>query len=187
MTAFAVHTLETAPSAARPALEGLKKGLGFVPNLYAVMADAPPVLDAALALAKGFDATSLTPTERQVVLLTTSSLNECAYCMAAHTAIAGMQKVPGEVVQALRGGSPLPDARLEALRAFAQAVVTERGRVPEDVLAAFLAAGFTRTQALEVLLGVAQKTLTNYVNHLADTPLDAGFRAHAWEPEAVHG
>lgn len=182
MNPLPVHTLDSAPATARPPLEALKKGLGFIPNLYAVMAGSPAVLESALALSKAFDVTSLTASERQVVLMTTSALNECTYCMAAHSVIAGMQKVAPAVVTALRDGTPLPEVRLEALRTFTRAVIKKRGFAGGDELAALLRAGFTPPQALEVLLGIAQKTLTNYVNHLAHTPLDAAFQPRAWEP-----
>lgn len=111
--------------------------------------------------------------------------NGCDYCMAAHTVIAGMSSVPAATVDALRAGAPLPDARLDVLARFTRAVVRERGRLPEAEVGAFLAAGFTAAQVLEVVLGVAMKTLSNYANHLARTPLDAAFAAARWEPAAL--
>ena len=183
MTEFRTHTIESAPDASRDALRGVSERMGFVPNLYATFAESPALLEGYLALAGIFDrSTSFSATERQVILLTASSENECHYCMAAHTAIAGMQRVPLEIVEALRRGEVLPDARLQALSEFAREVVQQRGRVPEAEIDAFLAAGFTRAQVLEVVLGIGLKTLSNYTNHMADTPLDAAFGRHAWVP-----
>ena len=85
-------------------------------------------------------------------------------------------------LEALRDGSPLADPKLEALRAFASAVVQELGWVSEEEVDGFLAAGFEREQVLDVVVGVAYKTLSNYTNHLAGTPLDSAFAAFAWEP-----
>ncbi|MGD9902763.1 MAG: carboxymuconolactone decarboxylase family protein [Vicinamibacterales bacterium] len=178
---FPVHTISTAAPAAQETLTGAEKAFGFVPNLLGTMAEAPALLKGYLALSRLFDESSLTPTERQLVLLTVSYENGCAYCMAAHTVIAGMQKVPATVLEALRAGQPLTDARLEALRQFTTAVVASRGWPGEGALATFTAAGYGAQQVLEVVLGVGIKTMSNYTNHLAGTPLDTAFGGAAWE------
>ena len=183
MTEFKVHTIESAPEASRLVLEKTQKTVGFVPNLYGVFAESPAMLEAYATLFGIFDrSTSFTATERQVVLLTAIFENECDYCMAAHSTIAGMQRVPDDVVQALRRGEPIPDARLEALSDFARKVVRERGWVSEGDVQAFLDAGFTRAQLLEVILGIGMKILSNYANHIVRTPVDEAFQANVWTP-----
>jgi AhpD family alkylhydroperoxidase len=178
-------TPATAPDASKPMLEGAQRAFGFVPNLLGNMAHAPALLQAYLAVSAAFDMTSLSPTERQVVLLATSVNNACTYCVAAHTVIAGMQKVPADVVEALRTGQPLADAKLQALRAFVEETVESRGWPSVATEAAFFEAGFTPEQALEVLVGVGQKTLSNYMNHLVGTPLDEAFSGAAWSRVAA--
>lgn len=175
----------TAPAAARPILEGAQKAFGFVPNLLGNMANAPALLQAYMAVSAAFDQTSLSAAERQVVLLATSVRNECTYCVAAHTVIAGMQQVPADVVEALRTRQPIGDTRLEALRRFVEEIVESRGWPSVATERAFFDAGYSQAQALEVLVGVGQKTLSNYMNHLAGTPLDAAFASAAWSREAV--
>jgi uncharacterized peroxidase-related enzyme len=187
MKSFAVHSETTAPEGSREMLAAVSKGLGFVPNLMGVLAGAPAALEAYLTLSKLFDSTSLTTAERQVVLLSVSFENGCDYCMAAHSGLALMQGVPGDVVGALRDGTPISEARLEALRTFTASVTRRRATVPEAEVEAFIAAGFSRQQLLEVLVGVTQKTLSNYVNHLAHTPLDAAFKAHQWSHPDTSG
>lgn len=177
---FPVHTIETAPEGAKATLEAARKGYGFLPNLLGMMATAPALVAGYTTLARIFDETSLTPTERQVVLLATSFENACGYCMAAHSTIASMHKVPADIVGAARAGGPLPDARLEALRRFTAAVVATRGWPSEIDVNAFLEAGFGPQQVLEVVLGVGLKTLSNYANHFADTPVDTAFGSAAW-------
>lgn len=177
---FPVHTVATASPEARETLTGAEKAFGFVPNLLGTMAEAPALLKGYLALSRLFDESSLSPTERQLVLLTVSYENACAYCMAAHTVIAGMQKVHPTVVEAVRAGQPIADPRLEALRRFTQDVVVSRGWPGEDALKAFTAAGYGPQQVLEVVLGVGIKTMSNYTNHLAGTPLDVAFGGAAW-------
>jgi alkylhydroperoxidase family enzyme len=93
-----------------------------------------------------------------------------------------MQKVPTDVVEAIREDRPISDSRLEALRVFTTTVVEKQGWLADEDVAAFLAAGFTKAQILEVILGVSFKTLSNYTNHIADTPLDPAFQAAAWAP-----
>ena len=181
---YPVHTTETAPDTAKPTLAAAEKGFGFVPNLLGVMANAPALVSAYTTLSGIFDSASLNRAERQVVLLTTSYENDCAYCMAAHSAIAGMQSVPQEVIEGLRAGQSLADAKLEALRVFTRAVVVSRGWVSEAEKAAFFAAGYGEQQVLEVVLGVGLKTLSNYTNHIAETPLDAAFAPLTWSKAA---
>ncbi len=165
---------------ASEALDAAGQAFGFVPNLIGVMANAPALAKAYLAVGRLFDQTSLSPTERQIVLLAVSGFNHCTYCMAAHTTVARMQKVPEDVVEALRTGQPINDERRETLRRFAVHLVDKRGWPDEDHLAAFLEAGYTHQQVLEVVLGIGMKTLSNYTNHIADTPLDDAFAASAW-------
>lgn len=186
MNPFKLHNLATAPVASVPILDAANKGLGFIPNLYAHLAEAPSALEAYKGLGALLEKSSLTPTEQQVVLIAVSVKNNCAYCVAAHSFLArNMVKVPGNIIAALRSGQPLPDVKLNALATFAKAVVRERGWVAgSQELNAFFAAGYTQQNALEVVLGVTMKTLSNYANHLTDTPLDAAFAGEAWEPTA---
>ena len=179
-----LRTELTAPEGARELLAKAKSKYGFVPNLLGVMANAPSLLKAYMTLSATFDETSLTPTERQVVLLAVSARNQCGYCVAAHTMIAGMQDVPADVVEAIRADLPIADPKLAALRLFAEEVAGTRGWPSPVTVQRFLDAGYTESQALEVLVGVAMKTMSNYTNHLAGTPLDSAFAAAEWEPAA---
>lgn len=185
MTQFTTHTLESAPAAARPLLETAKAQLGFIPNLYGNLAEAPVALQAYFDLHAQFEKTSFTPAERQVVLLAVSTENNCEFCVAAHSLIARkMVKVPDAVVDALRASQPLPDARLNTLAKFTRAVVRDRGFVAPNAVDAFLKAGFTRQQVIEVVLGVSLKTLSNYTNHLTGTRTNPEFASETWRRAA---
>lgn len=181
MAEFPLHDVESAPEAARPALERAEVAYGFIPNLLRVLAEAPAALEAYTTLNGLLEETSFTPAERQILLLSVSAENGCEYCVPAHSGLARRAGVPEEVVEAIRDGRPAPDHRLQALRRFAQVVVRERGHAPEAEIDAFRDAGFSRANLLEVLLGVAMKTLSNYTNHMAGTPVDEPFEALAWE------
>ena len=180
MTKFTNHTIDTAPADSRALLEGAKKKTGFVPNLYAGMAEAPALLEGYLAISGIFDKTSFSATERQIVLMTSNRLNGCTYCMAAHTSISQMSGVPEDVVTALRNNTPITDGKLEALRQFTIVIVESRGWPNEDQLTSFLDAGYTRQNILEVILGTAMKVISNYTNHIVDTPLDDAFKPNVW-------
>ncbi len=180
MTPFETHTLETAPADAQAFLKAAKGAYGFVPNLLGTMAEAPAILEGYMTLAGIFDKTALSETERQIILMTNNRLNGCTYCMAAHTTISQGAGVPADVIEALRNDTPIADAKLEALRTFAAVINETRGWPAVEDIDAFLAAGYTHQTVLEVILGTALKVMSNYTNHIAETPVDAPFAPNAW-------
>lgn len=185
MVEFTSHTIDGAPEASRPFLEDSNRAFGRVPGLHAVMAEAPALLDGYKHLHRLFaEETSFDKDEMTVVWQTINVEHECHYCVPAHTGIAKMMQVDDAISNALRDETPLPDARLEALRTFTLKMVRERGHVADADVQAFLDAGFTKQQVLEVVLGVAQKVMSNYTNHLADTPVDKPMQAFAWQKGA---
>ncbi len=142
-------------------------------------------MDAYFDLSAQFEKTSFNPIERQVIMLTASVENGCEFCVAVHSMIARkMAKAPDAVVDALRDRKPVPDPKLEALASFTRTMVQERGWVVGAPLTAFLSAGFTPRQALEVVLGVTMKTLSNYANHLTETTVNQEFADEAWKRAA---
>jgi uncharacterized peroxidase-related enzyme len=184
MLDYPLHTRETAPPEAQQYFDASLKQFGMIPKLYEVMASAPPVLEGYRALGDLFmgGPITLTSTEQQVVLLAASFANECTYCMGAHSAIAGMMKIDEDIIRALRDDTVIPDPRLEALRQLTLAITRTRGLPDQQIVQNFLNAGYNQAQVLEVILGVAMKTLSNYVNHMAQTPLDEAFQPVAWTP-----
>lgn len=176
---FPVHTIDTAPADSRPALEAIKQRYGFIPNLAGVFAESPGAFNGLLGALKAYDDESLTltPVERQVVLLAVSVENRCDYCTAAHSMLANSLGLPRSDVDALQQGRALSDPKLEALRVFTRGLVASRGLVDDAALEQFVEAGYTRAQVLEVILGISVKTLTNYANHVANPPVNAQFKA----------
>ena len=117
--------------------------------------------------------------------MTNNRLNGCTYCMAAHTTISQMQKVPADVITALRNGTEIADPKLQALHVFSARINEARGYADQADVDAFLAAGYTEANILDVILGTGLKTLSNYTNHISETPVDAPFQPNAWEaPQA---
>ena len=179
MTIFTQHTVESAPEGASEVLKKVVDKYKFIPNLAAYVAESPVTLDAIMALSGFFDSTSLSPQEQQVVLITVSVQNGCAYCKTVHSAMGKMQGVDRETIEAILNVETLPDAKMNALRDFTQSMVEEKGWVNEEKVNRFIEAGFTKAQVFEVVMGVSLKTLTNYCNHLAGAEPNAEFIAMA--------
>jgi AhpD family alkylhydroperoxidase len=181
---FPAHTIETAPDEVRPAMQATQKGMGFIPSMLAKFAEAPPLLMGYQALAPFFDKTVFSPAERLVVYLVASCRHNCDFCMSAHSWGARKQGIDEEIITALREGRSLSDPKLEALRTFVTAMIEKRGAVSDEQKQAFFKAGYTPRQALEVVLGLALKTMTNYTNALARTPPNPEFGDAIWQGRA---
>ena len=184
MTQFTLHTPETAPAPAGEALAAIRKGWGFIPNLHATLAESPTALQGYDALFGLVAQGTLTPAEQQVAFITVSRINECEYCVSGHSVLAHNAHLDDATIAALREGPPLADPRLQALAGFTAAVVERRGALDGTDVDAFLGAGFTRGQVLEVVLIVATKTISNTVNHLTATPFDAFMAKTLWTAPA---
>lgn len=184
MSVLRPHTIDSAPAGSRAGLEAVRRQLGFIPNLFATFAESPTLLSGYLALDGVFSKGGLSAIERQVVLIAVSAENDCEYCVAAHSTVAGMLRASDTMVRAVRDGVPTNDQRIDALVSFVRTVVRTRGNVPDDMVETFLARGFTKDQLGEVLLGVGLKTISNYFNALAGTPLDDAFTPQAWQAAA---
>jgi uncharacterized peroxidase-related enzyme len=183
MAKFQLHTPETAPDGSRDFISGVNKKMGFVPSLYAVFAENPAVLNAYNQLSDQLGQSGLSPLEQQVVTIAASVENECHFCVAAHTTISEGAGLDLDVIYAVREDRSIADPKLEALRVFTKKTVIDRGFVSDADVDAFLSAGYTRANVLAVILGVALKVISNYTNHVAETPVDEAFAKHAWTPE----
>lgn len=170
MTTFTLHDETTAPEASKPLIAAERKAWGFLPKLQATLAESPVALQGYRTLFDLVGASTLTPVEQQVAFQTVNVLHECEYCTAGHTWLSRAAGVPEEVIQALRNATPIMDPRLQALRVFTETVVHARGFAGDAAVDAFIAAGFTRANVLEVVTVIATKTISNYTNHLTHTP-----------------
>ncbi len=177
---FTLHNTETAPKGSRAILDEVGNAWGFVPNLHTVLAESPVALEAYATLWALAEKTSFTPAERNIAYLAIIYENECEYCMAGHTGLSKMAGVKDEHVAAIRENRPLTDERLETLRSFAAKITRNRGVVSEVDVDDFKAAGFTNQSVLDLLVLGAAKLISNYTNHLADTPNDAFMEGNEW-------
>lgn len=180
MTSFPLHTVESAPAGSQRLLQAIRRRYGFIPNLLAELAESPAVLKAVVALDEAYTASSLTPAEQQTVLIAVSVENGCDFCTRVHSTIArNVARMSPADIDALRAGGALPTRRLNVLAQLTRDLVVKRGWLDDGAVDAFLAQGFSKAQLLEVVLGVAYKTLSNYSNHLLHTPINEQFMGEA--------
>lgn len=182
MTQFKIHTVDSAPEESKQMLEESVKGFGMLPNLHGVMSESPGLLEAYKAIGKIFtENTAFNADEITVVWQTINVENECHYCVPAHTSIAHTMKVEDSIIEALRNNTKLPTDKLEALRNMTLLIIRDRGVVSEENMKSFFEAGYTKRNYLDILVGYAQKVMSNYTNHAANTEIDAPFKKFAWK------
>tara|TARA_R110001583_G_scaffold165275_1_gene317765 strand:- start:5243 stop:5824 length:582 start_codon:yes stop_codon:yes gene_type:complete len=178
---FQYHTKTTAPAASQPLIAQTEKEFGALLNLHALFAEAPVTYQTYMTAFDQFlKQSSFSPLEAQVVFMTANFHNRCHYCMAGHTMMMKMGKMPDDVIEDLREGRPLKDPKLRALQRFSRQLLEARGHVGDVRLQAFFDAGYDRKAALEVLTGLAAKLISNFTNALAHTRLDRGMDKFAW-------
>lgn len=174
---FTLHTIASAPEGSKSTLLGFETGFGFVPNLVAGLAESPAALEAYVAIATAFEKSAFSTLEKQIVMIAASRAHDCSYCAPAHASVSiNMLGLDPAAIRVAAESRPIDDPRLEALRVFTTRVAAARGDVTRAELDAFLAAGFSRANALDVVAGVAAKAISNYTNRLIDTPLDPQLR-----------
>jgi AhpD family alkylhydroperoxidase len=180
MTNFPVYTIESAPERSKPALRQLQSAFGMIPNIAGVMATSPVLINSLVGLFGNVHGGSFTEAQIQVVLLTDAVTNACAWAVAFHTTLALEEGVDVADVQAIRDGWLPKDGKFAALSALAKTVIEKRGRLDDQDVERFLAAGFGKDHLLEVIAAVAASTITNYTGSITKPPLEVPFQAHAW-------
>jgi alkylhydroperoxidase family enzyme len=178
---FTIHTLDTVPAESKVFAEASFKANGRLPGLHGVMAEAPGLLEGYQVLHKLFVDSSFDAEEMTVIWQTINVEHECHYCVPAHTGIAHMMKVDPAITEALRNSAPMPTEKLQVLHDTTLAMTRQRGNLSQEQVDRFFAAGYTQRQMLEIVLGQAQKLMSNYTNHLAETPVDSVFEKFAWK------
>ncbi len=172
----------TATGDVKKLFDRAEQGMGFVPNIINTFAESPITGQTMLDLYAVTSQTGFSPLEVHIVFQAASVENQCLYCVPAHSTSGRKNGVPDDLDNPLRDQHPLSDPKHEALREFTQAIVKKRGNANEQDFNEFIEAGWTRKAALEVVLLVSIKTLTNYANHLTEIDLDDAFKQQEWTP-----
>jgi alkylhydroperoxidase family enzyme len=180
MTTFPVNTIETAPEGSKPALQQLQSAFGMIPNLIGGMSTSPVLINSLVGLFGKVHGGSFTEAQVQIVLLTDAVTNASSWAVAFHTTLALKEGIDPVDVQAIREGRLPKDSKFAALSALAKTMIEKRGRLDDQDVERFLAAGFGKDHLLEVIASVAASTITNYTGSITKPPLEAPFQAHAW-------
>lgn len=170
MTKVNVPVREEVSSNNQQIFDTLKGAVGFVPNLYAVMAHSENGLGNYLQLQNA--KSSFSKKEKEVINLVVSQVNGCRYCQSAHTLIGKMNGFNDEQVIELRSGSASFDKKTDALVKLAKEITETKGYVNEKVLENFFAVGYTKGHLIDLVIAVADKIVMNYLHNLTQVPID---------------
>ncbi|MDR8390024.1 carboxymuconolactone decarboxylase family protein [Aliifodinibius sp. S!AR15-10] len=183
---FTIYTTENAPKRSKSLLKSAKKSNGFLPNILGVMAESPAVLEGYLKLSKIVSRSDFSPQEKELAILAVSEENKCEYCTAVHsTALKKQLNADEGIVNAVFKGEELANPKLNILVNYVRKAVRSRGHVQEEDIQEFLKAGYSKQNVLEINLIIALMTISNYTNHLADTPLDEVYKSEKIELESA--
>lgn len=178
-----LETTDMSPRQSELLASGRKAAQGMLPNMYRAMAHSPALLDTYL---HGYEAlrkeAGFTSAELEVIFLVISYENSCDYCVAAHSLVADtLSRVPRVVTDAIREGQDIPNAKLSVLAEVTRQVLLSRGRPEPATVQKLVDAGYEEKHLLGIVLAIGIKTLSNYTNHLFDTPLDSVFKVREFK------
>lgn len=170
MKTFTVPTRDHVSPANQQLFDNLKKMIGKVPNLYATFAYSQNALGAYLALQSA--KSSLRAKEKEVVNLVVSQVNQCDYCLAAHTAIGKLNGFTDDQILEIRSGAASFDPKLNALASFVKSASLNHGKPEAQVLEDFFNAGYNEENLVDTIVLIGDKTITNYLHKATQVPID---------------
>jgi AhpD family alkylhydroperoxidase len=174
-TLFTPLSISTAPDSAKPILHKIQDSIGSIPLLMAILANSPTALVGYHALEAVWENGSFPARERHLVLLTVSVENKCSYCTTTHSlALASNRRAALAVAYSIRNDIPLPNAKHEALVTLVRELVRARGCPRLETIQQFLAVGYRREQVMELLIGIALNTISNYLARIWPMPVGDG-------------
>lgn len=175
--------INDAKEPAKGILKATESEMGFVPNMFKIMANNPSLLSAYIKADETFrNDSGFNSQEQEIILLTVAIFHGCEYCVAAHSFLAIKEgNVARDVLEALRDQRDLPDEKLDALSKFAKSVAEQRGYPSDEATKNLIDAGYKDEHIAGVITGVGMKTMSNYTNHIAETEVDDVFSDFKWE------
>ena len=176
------QSVDEAALGAKDVLNNTQKNMGFIPNMYAAMANSPVLLNTYASGYKYFrEQSGFNAVEQEVIFLAISRENNCTYCMAAHSFVAdAISKVPTDITDAIRDGRVVPDEQLAQLVSFTTTMVRSRGLPSKEEVETFIGAGYSEHHVLDIIQAISVKTISNYANHLFHTEVDDAFKSRLW-------
>ena len=180
MKIFKLYGKQEVAGKAKETLQSMEDNIGFVPNVFSAIAASESALAAFVDMNNCFTNSLFSQIEQQIILLATSTENQCGYCVAGHTTFSEMQGIPKVYIEAMRNNQKLPNGKLEALNQFTRSLVINRGNVSDEHVKNFLSAGYKQSDVINLILGISIKTFSNLTSILMDIPLDAAFEKNKW-------
>ena len=154
---------------------GVQEKFGFVPNVLKEVGNSIVALETYMAAGTALEYSTLTPVEVNAVQLKVSSKNECHYCTRAHTALGKMLETPPDHLTAIRQGDLPTDERLANLVSTTHLLMDKKGFLDAQDLKEVSDKGISQAELYDLIAIIAQKTISNYVNHIANTRVDDAF------------
>lgn len=165
-------TIADAPTASQPLLEAVVKQIGSAPNLFRLVATSPQALEGYLALSGALAKGSLPAATRERIALAVAEINQCDYCLSAHSFIGkNVARLDDAEIAANRNGAS-NDPKADAAVRFAARVAQSRGHVSDAEFSAVKLAGYTDAQIIEIVQHVALNSWTNTFNSVFQTEID---------------
>ena len=169
-TIFNVPERDQVSPANQAIFDAVKKSMGFVPNLYASFAHSENALASFMAVQSG--KTSLNAKEKEVVNLIVSQVNDCPYCLSAHTAMAKKNGFSDEQIIEIRKGTVPFDQKLDALVKLAKSIAENKGHADQSLIDNFIAQGYTQGSVVDTIMLVGIRAITNFVYAVTQPPID---------------
>ncbi len=170
MKTISVPTRATVSASNQAIFDALQAKLGFVPNLYATFAHSETALGNYLALQNA--KSSLSAKEREVINLVVSQVNDCRYCLAAHTVLGKMVGFTDAQIINIRKGHAVADTQLDALAQLTRSITENRGKPDAALTQAFFDAGYTEASLIDTLMVIGDKIISNYLHSTTQIPVD---------------
>ncbi len=171
MTRIPAINPDQATGQAQRLLQGVETKLGFTPNILRTMANSPAILQGYLEFSTALSKGNLSPKFREQIALAVSEVNDCHYCLSAHSAIGRSVGLSEEAIGDSRRAES-PDPKEAIVLAFARKVVEDRGWVSDEDVAKLRKVGFSQGDIVELMANISLTVFTNYFNHVAETEVD---------------
>ncbi len=170
MKNFTIPTREDVSENNQAIFDNLQKGIGMVPNLYAYFTKSETALGDYLTLQNR--KSSLRAKEREVINLVVSQVNECDYCLAAHTAIGKMNGFTDEQILEIRKGEVSFDSKLNALAKFTKDITINRSKPSAATTEALFEAGYTEANLVDIIMVIGDKMISNFIHGTTQFAVD---------------
>jgi len=167
---FEVPTRDQVSPNNQAIFDQMQKSFGTIPNLYATFAINDTALGDYLTLQNR--KSTLKAKEREIINLVVSQINDCKYCVPAHTVIGKMNGFTDEQILEIRRAEITFDSKFDALAKFVKETTINRGRPSDEAAQALFEAGYTQANIIDIMMVIGDKIISNYIHNFTQIPVD---------------